>query len=343
MLRDINRARRSIDIEHYIYSSDEVGDRFTAALIAAKKRGVQIRILCDGVGSNGPVGDLREEDLLSHGIEVVFFNEQKLWKLWRLIWFWKTILRDHSKLLVVDGQVSYTGGLGIRADMKSWRDTNVRLKGHVVAAMQKTFNKMWERAAAGKIVFGFWPFTEPDTSFQYVMNFPKPDQRFIYYEFLRAIKKAKKYVYLTTPYFVPPPQFSRAIKAAVRRGVDVRLLVPHASNHPIVDLASQSYYWVALRSGMRIYRYKEQMLHDKTAVIDDEWASVGSANLDNLSFLLNYEGNIFSTNNAFVSAIKKDFLEDLTKSQELTAEQWQRRPFTRKLLELLTWPVHSIL
>lgn len=113
MLRSINDARKTIEIEQYIFSSDKAGDEFSKALIAAAQRGVKVRVLCDGVGSNsGTVGDLREEELIAHGIEVVFFNEQRYWKLlWRIFWFWSTILRDHSKILIVDGRVAFTGGL----------------------------------------------------------------------------------------------------------------------------------------------------------------------------------------------------------------------------------------
>lgn len=345
MLRSINDARHTIDLEQYIFSSDAAGDEFSKALIAAAQRGVKVRVLCDGVGSNsGTVGDLHEEELIRHGIEVVFFNEQKYWKLlWRAFWLWSTILRDHSKVLIIDGRVGFTGGLGIREDMRTWRDTHMRVTGPVVGAMEEAFNVMWAGAKAGKQFMGFWPKVIPGSEFQFFMNFPKPRHRFVYYELLAAVRRAQKYIYLTTPYFVPTHRFSQAIKKAAARGVDVRLLLPEKTDHKIVDTAARSYFWVALKAGIRIYRYQPGMLHSKTAVVDDVWATVGSANLDNLSLLLNYEGNIFSTNKEFVGQIRENFVEDISKSTELHHEEWARRPFVKKFLEFLTWPFHRLL
>lgn len=345
MLRGINEARHTIDIEQYIFSSDETGDEFSKALIAATKRGVKIRVLCDGVGSNsGTVGDLNEQELIKHGIEVVFFNEQRYWKLlWRVFWFWSTILRDHSKIMIVDSKIGYTGGIGIRADMRTWRDTHMRITGPVVASMKEAFDEMWKGAKAKKQFMGFWPKVIPDSEFQFLMNFPKPRQRFIYYELLAAIRRAKSYVYLTTPYFVPTRRFSHALKKAVARGVDVRLLVPEKTDHRIVDAAGQSYFWVALKAGIGVYRYQPGMLHSKTAIVDDAWATVGSANLDNLSLLLNYEGNIFSTNKEFVSQLRDNFFEDISKSKQLNHKEWKQRPLIRKVFELVTWPFHRLL
>lgn len=344
MLAAVNKAKHSIDIEQYIFTTDDVGTRFIDALLAARQRGVKVRVLCDSVGSEGVVFDgFDESPLIAAGIEVVFFNPIRYWKFWKLLRFWSWFLRDHSKIMIVDREIGYTGGVGIRADMKTWRDTHMKIKGPVVSVMAEAFDWMWKNVKAGKRIIGGWPRPVYDSSFQFLMSFPMSHQRYIYYEFLRAIKAAKQYVYLTTPYFVPTMRFSRALKKAVARGVDVRLIVPASVNHTVVELASQSYYGIGLKAGIRIFQYGPEMIHSKTAVIDDEWASVGSANLDNLSLALNYEGNIFSSDAKFAAEIRKQFEELLSASKELSLEQWKKRPLVKKILEILTWPFHRLL
>lgn len=186
--------------------------------------------------------------------------------------------------------------------------------------------------------------TPPTSSgFTYVTNAPLPGRRFLYHNFIDAMRGARKYIYLTTPYFVPDHRFARVLKLAAARGVDVRLILPHASDHPIVDYGSQSFFNSILSAGVRIFRYKNLMIHAKTAIIDDEWATVGSFNLDNLSFLYNFEGNIVSHNKAFALELKRHFQEDLQKTDELTEEEWKKRSITQKICEWLTWPVRKIL
>lgn len=344
MLDAVNKAKHSIDIEQYIFTTDDIGQRFIDALLAARKRGVAVRVLCDSVGSEGVVFDgFDERPLIAAGIEVLFFNPIRYWKFWKLLRFWSWFLRDHSKIMIVDNHIGYTGGVGIRDDMKSWRDLHVKITGPVVAAMSEAFERMWRQVKAGKRIIGGWSRPVYESSFQFLMNYPKAHQRYIYYEFLRAIKAAQKYVYLMTPYFVPTMKFSQALKKAVARGVDVRLMVPKENNHYVVDYASKSYFGIGLSAGIRIFEYGPDMIHGKAAVIDGNWASVGSTNLDNLSFLLNYEGNVFSTDTAFVAAVKAHFDELCAKANEITLAQWKARPLMRKFLEVLTWPFHRLL
>jgi cardiolipin synthase len=344
MLSAVRTAEHSIDIEQYIFTTDAIGQRFINELLAARRRGVQIRILCDSVGSEGVVFDgFDEKPLLDAGIEVQFFNPIRYWKFWKLLYFWSWYLRDHSKIMIVDGRVGYTGGVGIRMDMSAWRDSHVRIEGPVVTVMSEAFTRMWSQVKAGRRLIGNRAHVIPDSAFQFLMNYPKPRQRYIYYEFLRAIKSATKYIYLSTPYFIPTTRFSRALKRAVKRGVDVRLIVPAQSDAFAVDLATQSYFTIGLKAGFTIFQYIPGMIHNKIAVIDDAWASVGSSNLDNLSFLLNYEGNIFSTDLDFISALKEQFHDLFSQSRRLTLADWKARPWYRKFLEILTWPFHRIL
>ncbi len=344
MLSAVRGAQRSIDIEQYIFTTDVIGQRFIRELILARARGVQVRILCDSVGSEGVVFDaFDEQPLLDAGIQVRFFNPIRYWKFWKLLYFWSWYLRDHSKILIIDGRIGYTGGVGIRADMRAWRDSHVRVEGPVVEAMNDAFARMWSQVGMGKRLIGNKVRFVSDSTFQFFMNYPRPRQRYIYYEFLKVIKSARKYIYLSTPYFIPSMRFLRALKRAAKRGVDVRLVVPAQSDVFAVDLATQSYFTQALRSGVQIFQYVPTMIHNKIAVIDDTWASVGSSNLDNLSFLLNYEGNLFSTDVDFISAVYEQFGTLFAQSRKLALAVWRLRPWYRKLLEVLTWPFHPIL
>jgi cardiolipin synthase A/B len=179
--------------------------------------------------------------------------------------------------------------------------------------------------------------------FRFWTNSPHFRQRYYYRRLAREIRRADKYIYLTTPYFIPNQRLSISLAMAVRRGVDVRLITPRHSDHRFVDLARNSYYSLALKAGVKIYHYDGATLHAKTVIIDDEWASIGSANLDNLSLLFNYEANLVSTDRAFVAELKDHFVNDLLQSERLELEKWQQRSIMVKFLELLTWPFHSLM
>ncbi len=165
----------------------------------------------------------------------------------------------------------------------------------------------------------------------------------MYNELIDVIRNAKKYIYLTTPYFVPDLRLLRVIRLAAKRGVDVRLLVPYYSGTAIVDLAGQSHFTLLLKAGVKIFRYRENMLHAKTAVIDGSWGTAGSLNLDSLSFSFNYELNVVSHDTEFVEELKNNFLEDLKESKQVNASEWYNRYFWRKILEGITWPLHRLL
>ncbi len=339
MLIACKNAKTAIDLEQFILRTDDIGNKFIDVLREKAKEGIRVRILCDAAGSFGLYNSKIPEQLRADGIRMAFFNTlipggKHNYTAW--------LFRDHQKLLIVDGAIAFTGGICLSEEMRHWRDTHVRIEGEVIEQMQYSFNKMWRRAFKNK---ERKKMETPPTSsgFTYVTNAPLPGRRFLYHNFIDAMRGARKYIYLTTPYFVPDHRFARVLKLAAARGVDVRLILPHASDHPIVDYGSQSFFNSILSAGVRIFRYKNLMIHAKTAIIDDEWATVGSFNLDNLSFLYNFEGNIVSHNKAFALELKRHFQEDLQKTDELTEEEWKKRSITQKICEWLTWPVRKIL
>lgn len=351
MLADCEAAQVSIDLEQYIFEYDAIGKRFAEMLKRKAKEGIQVRLLCDAAGSYNLYNSTQASDLVAHGVMVEFFNPISPWRINNYSsWFF----RDHRKVLVVDSHIGHIGGVGIHQRMHNWRDTHVRIEGPVVHELQYTFEQMWNRVREGKFFRFSKPFFASDKSggrkpqaftkyFYFLTNAPRFHQRFIYHSLIDAIRGARSHVYLTTPYFIPDIRLIRVLRLAARRGVDVRLVVPDASDHPIVDVATQSYFWIILKAKVKIYLYHDHVLHAKTIIIDDDWASVGSANLDNLSLLFNYEANLVSTNRTFVRELKDHFMNDLESSKEITLPIWKQRSRIRKLLEAITWPIHKFL
>lgn len=339
MLTDCEAATKTIDIEQYIFNPDSIGDRFIKLLEEKRKHGIKIRIFCDAVGSYSLKKSNALESLEKQGIQVRFFNPVKPWRVGNFSsWF----LRDHRKLLIIDRNILHTGGVGIDDRMTNWRDTNVRLEGEVAREASAIFEQVW-RAPRRKFL-KFNPRISEETEFSFLVNSPRYKSRYIYKSLLKAIKNAKNYLYITTPYFVPSIRIFRALNKAARRGVDVRLLLPESSDVYVADIAAGSYFALALRAGVKIYLYDPNfVLHSKTAICDNNWGSVGSANLDNLSMLFNHEGNIVSRNSEFIKELKNQFLIDLKHSRSLTRREWKNRSIFRKVLEFATWPLHQIL
>jgi len=340
MLADCAAARESIDIEQYIFNDDAIGKRFFEILKKKIGKGVRIRILCDAVGSFDLLNTERERALIAAGIAIKFFNPIKPWRIGNVFsWF----LRDHRKILLIDKAIVHTGGVAIDNRMANWRDTNVRMTGHIVAEAQESFDQMWIAAPRHKFL-KFNPMFKNGEEFLFLANAPRLHGRYIYHDLRRTIRNAKNYIYLTTPYFVPSVLLFTALQRAALRDVDVRILIPEHSDVRIADIASRSYVLLALHAGIKLYHYDEKrILHAKTGVIDDVWGSVGSANIDNLSLLLNFEGNIKSSDPDFIAALKRQFEEDLGNATIIKKEEWIRRPFSLKILEAVTWPLHGIL
>lgn len=340
MCADCVEAKESINIEQFIFGLDELGDRFFDILRKKNKEGVKVRIICYAVGSYDFLNSSMEGMLKGEGIEIKFYNPIKPWRVGNFSsWF----LRDHRKLLIVDKSIGHTGGVGLDKRMEKWRDTNVRVTGPVVSEMQTVFDRMWQAAPKRKF-FRIKPSLAPETQFSFLTNSPSFRGRYIYHDMRRAIRGAKQYIYLTTPYFVPSIRIFNALIKKAKRGVDVRLLLPRVSDVRIADIAAGSYFILAMNVGIKIYLYDgNRILHTKSGVIDGAWGTVGSANMDNLSLLLNFEGNIRSSDASFVSELKSQFLNDISGIEPLKKEDWIRRPFFRKFLEVVTWPIHGLL
>ena len=339
MIRDIGEAKRTVNLESYIFLSDEAGRRIADALIAAAKRGVHVHLLVDSYGSS--LKGLAKE-LKDAGVNVRKYRPLKL------ITIYKMAQRSHRKILVVDGRVAYTGGLGIAKPWlgdargpKEWRDTEVRAEGPVAAQMQAVFSEDWV-FTTGEILAGddYYPALAPAGSITaQAVKASRGDAsslaKMLYYV---AIKSAKKTVFIANAYFLPDKQVRRVLLGAVKRGVDVEIMVPgRYIDVPMVRTASWHHYGELLRGGVKIYEYKPTMMHHKTIVIDGIYSTVGSINFDDRSMNRNAEASLSVYDRGFSEQMEAMFQQDKKKCDEITLAVWKDRGAAKRAAELVSW------
>jgi len=333
-------AKESILFEQYLIEDDAVGKEVARVLIEKAKQGVKVRCLFDSAGSFtfGRSSTLKEME--TAGIHIEFFN----W-LWpfspRNLGSW--YFRNHRRQLIIDSKQAFTGGICFGEEAQKWIDSEIEITSpSVVLQMQELFITSWHRARRETYPPFKYRRTGPDEKEYLAPSSPLLRKRFLYYELIRSIRRARRYAYFATPYFLPDNKLKRTLIRAARRGVDVKILVPRHSNHSIVNRGSHTYYDELLFGGVKIYWHPE-MLHSKTAVIDDAWTTVGSLNLDNLSLRYNFEANVINIDRDFAISAKVQFEDELAKAEEIVLEKWRRRAFISQWLELLVWPIRKFL
>lgn len=350
MMAAIHSAQDHINFETYIFDQDEIGIRFAEALIARQRAGVQVNIIYDSVGTIG-TPQLFFDKMRDAGIRLLAFNPINPL---RLKGPWEPNNRDHRKILVVDGRIAFTGGVNIsstyansslfrskaRAKAQNnskvgWRDTHIKIEGPAVAALQWLFLDTWMREKSPDLAdSNFFPVLTNvgDKLLRVLASEPDGDND-IYKAYLLAIQEAKKTIHITCAYFVPDAAILEALSDAARRGVEVVIILPGVSDNSLVFHATRSFYTEMLSKGIKIYQLQIAVLHAKTAVIDQVWATVGSTNIDARSFLHNNEINVVVFGAEFGLSMENAFTEDLRFSVEMTTEQWARRPLQNKLRE----------
>lgn len=344
MAKAIEGARDHINLETYIIEHDAVGERFADLLLRKRSEGVRVNLIYDSVGSIGTPQEFFDR-LRAGGIEVCEYNPVNPLRARRA---WRLNNRDHRKILVVDGQAAFTGGINISRVYASsswrrrrsespvqngWRDTHIEVKGPVVADMQALFVQHWFLACGDLQKADYFP---PQSSAgKQVMRVVAgdPGESEIYASLLSAIERAERSIYLTIGYFVPDPRTVAALKAAAARGVDVRLALPGVSDFWAPVYAARSHYTDLLSAGVRIYERRDALLHAKTAVIDGVWSTVGSTNMDWRSFVHNAEANVVVLGVDFGEAMHRLFQQDLERSDEIELASWQRRPRSKRIKE----------
>jgi len=339
MLEAIRGARRSITFETYIYWSGEIGKQFADALADRARAGVKVHVLLDWVGSSKiDEGFLKEME--AAGVQVRKFHQPHWYNLARMN------NRTHRKLLVVDGRIGFTGGVGIAPawtgagqDADHWRDTHFRVEGPVVAQMQATFLDNWLKVT-GEVKHGDDYFPAPqnagDSAAQMFSSSPSSGSESMQLMYHLAITAAERSIDLSMAYFVPDELSSKILLDALKRGVKLRLIAPgKITDTETVRAASRGTWGALLQAGAEIHEYQPTMYHCKVMIIDRLLVSVGSTNFDNRSFRLNDEANLNIYDPAFAARQTQVFEQDLTRARRITLQEWQNRSLKEKFRERL--------
>lgn len=319
MYRDCAAATKSIEFEQYIFENDSVGRRFMELFIEKAKAGLKVFVICDMFGSSLLARSPLVRKLRRHGGRMHFYNPLSGWNIMTP---WRWFPRTHLKTLLIDSQVAYAGGVCIAERMRHWRDTHVRITGPVIQQVRRAFDDIENRILRKK-TNGIADMKN-ERRFLYFLNRPKQEKYAVYKEMLKAINEARSYIYITTAFFIPNRRFLRLLKQASQRGVEVLVLMPEHSDVFMADWICLSYTKRYLRAGVRLFHYRETVLHSKTAIIDDTWGTVGSTNFDVISFFYNREANVMISDLEAIAELKRQFFEDLKLSTEMTWERWRK-------------------
>lgn len=339
MLAAIDSAKESIAFETYIYWSGEIGAAFSKALSNKAKSGVNVHVMLDWIGA-GKIDEAFLEEMNQAGVKVERYHPVRWYTLSKLN------NRTHRKLLIVDGRIGFTGGVGIAdvwkgnaQDRDHWRDTHFQLEGPAVLQMQSAFMDNWIKTKAA-VLHGnrYFPDVKSAgrTKAQVFKSSANEGSESIRLMYLLAMASAEQMIQIESSYFVPDDLSIATLQSAKKRGVRVEIIVPGPiMDEPLVRRASRARWGDLLAAGVKIYEYQPTMFHCKVMTVDSLFVSVGSTNFDNRSFRLNDEANLNVLDEAFASEQEKIFEEDKKRSKEVTLEIWRARPVKEKIIERL--------
>lgn len=343
----IDQARYEIYLQTYIYEADQTGYRIGDALQRAVQRGVRVHVLLDGFGCKD-LPRLYIEELLEAGVEVLIYRPKiSPWTLKR-----SRLRRLHRKLVVIDGAIAFVGGINIVDDYNASNhglprvDYAVSIRGELLTQIRSSARRLWRRIAWSHLLrvdTRILPISEKVVTGEVRAAFVVRDnllhRRDIEQSYLKAIQHAKSEILLANAYFIPGMNFRKALIAAARRGVRVRLLLQGKREYFLM-FATHYFYSDFLAEGIQIYEYRKSFMHGKVAVIDREWATVGSSNIDAFSLFLAREANIVILDSAFAQALAADIEHNiLDGAQEILAENWTRGNYLKRTLSALVYLV----
>lgn len=333
MLDAIEHAQKRILFETFIWKGDLLGNRFKQALTDAAHRGVDVYVIYDEFANLVVPSSFFQFDPAIHVMRYP-------WISFPFIPFQlKTYARDHRKVLVVDDEISFIGGYNIGdAYAREWRDTHARLIGPGTLEVENSFVDFWNaHKDKSQVTLSDLRKRDWNTNLSVHRNDPKLLSFPIRSIYLESIDRSLKSFYLTNAYFIPDRAILQSLISAARRDVDVRVLVPEVSNHIIADWLSHGYYTECLKGGLRLFLYQDAMIHAKTATADSIWSTVGTANMDRLSMVGNFEVNVEIYSENVAQQMEKIFDFDSSRARELTLEAWEKRPFYWKIAERMLY------
>jgi len=337
MLEAIRGAQKTINFETYIYWSGNISEEFTEALTERARAGVKVNLLLDWFGS-GRIGSRYLREMKKAGVQVKSYRPLYWYNLSRINH------RTHRKLLIVDGKIGFTGGVGIAdiwrgnaEDNQHWRDSHFRLEGPAVAQMQAAFLDNWLKTQP-EVLHGeeYFPFLEPkgDDLAQVFMSSPREGAETIRLMYFLSIAAARENIRLSAAYFVPDERTRKQLIAARERGVEVEIILPGSeTDSRLVRYASRGGWGDLLKAGVKIFEYEPTMYHCKVMIVDDVWVSVGSANFDSRSFRLNDEANLNVFSQTFATDQIAIFEDDQSKSTLVSFAEWKNRSFWKQIKE----------
>lgn len=351
----IDASQVSVDLEFYIFATDQTGERFFEALARAVRRGVAVRLLIDGIGSSAFARQYRERTQAA-GISLRVFHEAP-WERWG--WWsrrrvaperrstWRRVIRrinhrNHRKVCIVDGRTAFVGSFNVtkyhlvsEMGASAWRDTGVIVEGSEVIALSTTFEDVW----GGRLQRLRRKLRRHrlKTSHLVRLNVTVRQRRENYLDLLVKLLRAQRRIWITNAYFVPDGSLLRALSVVAREGVDVRILVPGFSDVVFIPWVTSAFHFGLLSAGVKIFEYRGSVLHAKTMLIDD-WGLIGSSNLNHRSLLHDLEADIVVTNNDSLDTMREQFEKDLGRSVQVTLENWRKRPLLERLIgRVLLW------
>ncbi|HYS66427.1 MAG TPA: cardiolipin synthase [Paraburkholderia sp.] len=336
----IENARHYVIVQFFIVRADALGEMFKDALIAKAKQGVRVYFLYDSIGSF----DLPHRyvaALNAGGVETHPFATNR-----RFVNRLQLNFRNHRKIVSVDGERAFVGGhnvgveyLGSKPPLSPWRDTHIEVRGPAVASIQFVFTEDWHWATQQLPVFDMPPARAAEDRpvgqgmhCLVVPSGPADKQETCSLFFVEAINAARERIWITTPYLVPDEAVFAALRLAALRGVDVRIMIPCRRDHVVVFEASKLYAYDSLRAGIRIFRYQPGFLHQKVVLIDSVAAAIGSANLDNRSFRLNFEIMVLTVDRGFAEEVEAMLLKDFAESLEIDRDEYRHASALRRVL-----------
>lgn len=348
MLSDISQAKKSIDLETYIFNGDSLGDTVAEALIQAAKRNVSVRVHVDGAGTPVWGGNMTKR-LERAGVETRIFHPFP-WRMWHwsrsfvklpkllkaIYLLLKINSRNHRKVVIIDDNICYVGSFNISKCHLSkeqggdyWRDTGVRITNAELTNLKQSFDAAWDHLPIQERLRSIFLYINKNPTFR--LNNTRHRRRILHKNLLRRVGNAHKRIWITNAYFVPDNFLLKKLREAAELGIDVRILLPHKSDIFVMPWASTAFYFKLLKAGVRIFEYTNTILHAKTLIIDD-WMTVGSSNLNQRSLLHDLEVDVNITSIESKKIIEQQFLIDLKTANEISLDNWQQRPWYQRFI-----------